>query len=994
MKNLLCLKRLTVLLLIFPMLWFGFISSAVAEPGSKILVLYKARDPNHQGLIDIYTGFLQQAGYSYETKDVEKLLIEKPDMSSYHGVMSVFQTSQMVGGDLYPEWLVEQMEAGRRILILGSYGAYQGLISKQDGTFTEWNESTQTINTFFYPFGLQFYFAFTGDNQKLKLNKADQQYAQYQSPIEENQLNSFQLYKSINPENNVFFEVERKDMFDSKSAFNVITPFGGMILEGYSFFWDGEKNVFRVDYPAFMKQVFNAKSPKVPTFKYKTHEELVKAHPLPEREPPVTISEQEMQDEEIPRQVLMLYKKSETKTLGKSLLFNRVAVILEYLGLVPVYRTVEDGLPSKSEMEAIQGIVTWHTTPYMHEAEDYGDWMITQIKRGKKVAILGDYGATYDLITKEKVENQKDVFERLSIEYVDRSERRDEDIPKVRVHDKSMLGFEHELSLSSLSYEDTYRSISPGNRVFFSFNDRDYGHVDLGIITSQGGVSLEETPFYFPAHDSDRIALVEQALQGDVQPEIAEQPTTGAWIINPYRFFSEALGVKDFPAPDVTTLNGSRIFYAHIDGDALGSISLIDGAHFAGTYVYEDILKKYNDIPTSVSVITKNVEKLGNKYFHPGIVLSRKIYQLDNVDVAVHSATHPFDWVGGDPYVINPDSYPYKIGYKKHNLLEEIWGAKLFADQTLTPPNKKTTSLYWSGATNPDEKALEIVWRSGMHNLNGGDPRFDDDHPSLANLASYALAYPPYRQYRTSAQNDYYYTLFLTGDWGGQKQLLQHFEKTEKPHRIYPMNLYYHFYSGIKNESMDALRLIYDYIRTQDSANIFATQYLEITEDYYRTHIGRDEDDENAYWIENNGYLRTLRLRGHKKVDMQRSEGIIGYYQTNSNETYIHMDGRKRKKLYFSDKEPGVPYIIQATQFIDQFSSSVGRVIFNYRGFGKTLIKLGGLQASSEYIVTFFKNKQSVLNATLKTNNRGVLVMRSQLKAPQTNYSVRIIKKG
>lgn len=991
MKYLQWLRKFTLLLLVFSMLGSGFMTSAQAKSESKILVLYKARDPSHQGLINIYTQFLQQAGYSFETKDVEKLLIEKPDMSAYQGIMTVFQTSEMVGGDLYPAWLVKQMEAGRRILILGSYGAYQGLIAKPDGTFTEWNESTQTINTFFYPFGLQFYFAFTGDNQKLQLNTADQQFAQFQVPIKQRELNSFQLYKSINPKNKVYFEVERKDMFDSKSAFNVITPFGGMILEGYSTIWDGEKNVYRVDFPSFMKKVFSAKSPKVPTFDYKTHEELVKAHPLPEREPPVSINEQELQESEIPRQVLMLYKKSESESLDKSLLFNRADVILEYLGLVPVYRMVEDGLPSKKEMEKIHSIVTWHTTPLMYEAEDYGDWMIKQLKRGKKVAILGEYGASIDSETKEKVDNQKEVFEKLGIEYVDRPERREEHTPKVRVSDKTILGFEHKLVTSKLTYEDTYRSLSPKDKVFFSFEDRDYGNVDLGVITQQGGVSLSETPFFFPVHDRGRIELVNQALKGDVKPEIAEQPTIGAWIINPYKFFSGALGINDHPIPDVTTLNGSRVFYAHIDGDALSSISLIDGAHFAGTFVYEDILKKYDDIPTSVSVITKEVEKLGNKYHNPGIVISRQIYQLDNVGVATHTATHPFDWVGGDPYVVNPDSYPYKIAYKEQNLLEEIWGSKLFLDQYLAPADKKTHTLFWSGATNPDERALEIVWRSGMHNLNGGDPRFDDDHPSLANLAPYAKAYPPYRQYLTSAQNDYYYTLFLTGDWGGQKQLIEHFEKTDKPHRIYPMNLYYHFYSGIKHESMDALRLVYDYIREQDSANIFATQYVEIVEDYYRTHIGHED---GAYWIENNGFLRTLRFNGLKQVDMQRSEGIIGFYQTDSGQTYVHMDGSQRKKLYLTDKKPAVPYIIQATQFIDKFSSSVDQADFSYRGFGKTLIKVGGLQANTQYSVAFYKDEKMVISSTVKTNGEGVLMHRSQLKAPQMSYSVKIIKKG
>ena len=990
MKLLLSLKPTLVFLFILT-LGAHFIAPAFADSDQKILVLYKTRDPDHKGLLDIYTNFLKQAGYSYEIKDVEKLLDDRPDMSSYHGIMSVFQTSQMVGGDHYPNWLVEQMEAGRRILILGSYGAYQGLIAKPDGTFTEWNESTQTINTFFYPFGLQFYFAFTSDNNKLVLHHADKQYAQYQSSLKQKNLNYYQLYKSTNPENKVFFEVERSDMFDSKSAFNVITPFGGMILEGYSFYWDAKKkkNVFRVDIPSFMKEVFAAQSPKVPTIDYITHEELVKTYPLPARKPPVTITEEPIRETEIPRQVLMLYKKSEANTLDKSQLFNRAAVILEYLGLVPVYRMVEEGLPTDEEMEKIHSVVTWHSTDYMKNAEAYGEWMIRQINHGKKIAILEQYGASIDFITQEKVKNQQEVFAALDIEFVDREEKREDHAPVVRVADKEMLEYEHEFIASTITYEDTYRSINPKNEVFFSFDDKDFGNVDFGIITPKGGVSLGQTPFYFPPNDGDRIALVRRALKGEVPPEVAEQPTIGAWNINPYLFFSKALGLNDLPAPDVTTLNGSRIFYAHIDGDALGSISLIDGAHFAGTFIYEDILKKYSDIPTSVSVITKNVEKLGNKYHHPGILLSRKIYQLDNVDVAIHTATHPFDWVGGDPYVTNPDSYPYKIGYKEQNLLEEIWGAKLFADLVLAPENKKTTTLFWSGATNPDERALEIVWRSGMHNLNGGDPRFDDEHPSLANLAPYALAYPPYRQYLTSAQNDYYYTLFLTGDWGGQKALIEHFKKTDKPHRIYPMNLYYHFYSGIKNESMDALRVVYDYIRTQDSANIFATHYVEIAEDYYRTHIGRDGD---AYWIENNGFLRTIRFNGQRYVDMQRSEGILGFSHTDDNKTYIHMDGRKRRKLYLSDKKPTTPYLIQATQFVDEFSATKESVNLVFRGFGRSIIKIGALPANTTYNIVFTATGNEVLTEHIATDSEGILTYQTNLKGAPTSYVVTIIK--
>jgi len=235
---------------------------AASESEAKILVLYKERDPDHAGIISILTPLLKQAGYDFDTRDVEELLVKKPDMESYTGIMTCYQTSQMVGGDIYPQWLVEQMEAGRRILIIGSYGAYQGVIPKPDGTFVERSETTRTINTFFHPFGLEFHFAFTSDNNKLRLVTADKEYSQFQAPITQKDLRYYQLYTSVNPENKIFFELERTDMTASRSALNVITPFGGMVLEGYSYFWDPEKNktVFRVNFPEFIKEAFSARS--------------------------------------------------------------------------------------------------------------------------------------------------------------------------------------------------------------------------------------------------------------------------------------------------------------------------------------------------------------------------------------------------------------------------------------------------------------------------------------------------------------------------------------------------------------------------------------------------------------------------------------------------------------------------------------------------------------------------------------------------------------
>ena len=318
--------------------------------------------------------------------------------------------------------------------------------------------------------------------------------------------------------------------------------------------------MFRVDFESFVREVFSAESPPVEQFVLKTHAELLETYPLPERAPPARVVGPE--PGELPRRVLLLYKRSESESLEETPLFDRVGVVLEYLGLIPVYKPVEEGLPHDTEMASYLGIVTWHTKPHMGNAQHYGEWLSRQLARGKRVVMLEHYGATYDLDTQERSTSQKPVFRRMDIDYIERPVRRQDHQPAPRIVDESMLGYERDLSPTAITYQDTYHSVGPDNRVFLSFADRDYGDVDLGIITPNGGVRLEESPFYFPPHDTDRIALVNRALDGEIAPEIAEQTTVGSWQLNPCRFFSEALGIAEMPVPDITTLNGSRIFFA------------------------------------------------------------------------------------------------------------------------------------------------------------------------------------------------------------------------------------------------------------------------------------------------------------------------------------------------------------------------------------------------------------------------------------------------
>ena len=83
------------------------------------------------------------------------------------------------------------------------------------------------------------------------------------------------------------------------------------------------------------------------------------------------------------------------------------------------------------------------------------------------------------------------------------------------------------------------------------------------------------------------------------------------------------------------------------------------------------------------------------------------------------------------------------------------------------------------GTETPTEKLDvdgQIRMRGGA--ISGYIPVSDADGSLIASLAPVAVRQGPFHQYHSSAQNDYIYTLFLTGDWGGQKKLLDHFNKT------------------------------------------------------------------------------------------------------------------------------------------------------------------------------------------------------------------------
>jgi hypothetical protein len=62
------------------------------------------------------------------------------------------------------------------------------------------------------------------------------------------------------------------------------------------------------------------------------------------------------------------------------------------------------------------------------------------------------------------------------------------------------------------------------------------------------------------------------------------------------------------PAPDITTENGRRLFFSHIDGDGFPSLAEFPGSPPAAEVLLKEILEKYR-VPTTVSVIEAEVPR-------------------------------------------------------------------------------------------------------------------------------------------------------------------------------------------------------------------------------------------------------------------------------------------------------------------------------------------------------------------------------------------------
>ena len=310
------------------------------------------------------------------------------------------------------------------------------------------------------------------------------------------------------------------------------------------------------------------------------------------------------------------------------------------------------------------------------------------------------------------------------------------------------------------------------------------------------------------------------------------------------------------------------------------------------------------------------------------------------------------------------------MSYPTVDLEREIKGSIDYINQNLLPKNKKVELMLWSGNCRPGVRALQICREAGVENMNGGDTIISRLYPGLSEVAPRTMPWGDELQIFAANQNEFMYANGFQGPFfGGFADVIDTFERTEKPRRLKPVNVYYHFYSSTFLSSMRALEKIHDWCMSQPLHPITALEYASIVRDARRTKIFYLAPD---HWlIANSGKLKTLRIPADAGIpDLHLCKGVSGY-KTEGSVTYIHTTGEARTELKLADAltfDPDHLRLVDSSAGVQFHELNPMHALFQVKGWDTVQVTFGGIRPGA--YVDIHQNKE---NGRLKADANGLL---------------------
>lgn len=378
---------------------------------------------------------------------------------------------------------------------------------------------------------------------------------------------------------------------------------------------------------------------------------------------------------------------------------------------------------------------------------------------------------------------------------------------------------------------------------------------------------------------------------------------------------TESLALPPFPVPDATTENGARFWLNHIDGDAFISRGEWPGAPFTGQVMLDEILTRYR-VPTTVSVVEGEFGEGGLREDLRGQLesIARDIFALPWVEIATHTYSHPFAWLKlkeGDPagQGKNAAGFPFNMELDDYaySLAREVAGSTGYIDSELAPPGKQVKTILWSGDAIAPKKALNIAARLGLANLNGGNTHITRDNPSLTQVSPMLRPAGPYLQVLAPQINENVYTDHMVAPKWGYRRVLETYSLTDRPRRLKPISIYYHFYSAAYPASLNALKEVYEGVMTQETLPVHVSTWSNIAKQWYELGIARHLD--GGWQITGATQARTLRLSDALGwPDMSASSDVTSWREMPPGR-YVSLRGASRQRVYMQQGRPQLPYL-------------------------------------------------------------------------------------
>lgn len=400
------------------------------------------------------------------------------------------------------------------------------------------------------------------------------------------------------------------------------------------------------------------------------------------------------------------------------------------------------------------------------------------------------------------------------------------------------------------------------------------------------------------------------------------------WLVDPFSLIEKTLSLPQIPAADVTTESGNRILTSHVDGDGFPSKSWFKGTPLVSEVLYDEVFSKI-EVPHTLSVIEGEVAPDGMYPKDAPMLeeLARKIFALENVEVASHTYSHPFDWdlPPNHTKLLYGEHLPIP-GYKAIDYDKEMEGSINYINQKLCPKGKKVKVFLWSGNANPTAEQIEKIDNFGILNVNGGNTNIVKGRESLTNVSPTVCSYKNGVQVYAPNLNENVYTNEWTEHFDGFSRAKESFEITGSPRRLKSIGIYYHMYSGTYKASLDALKSLYSYALSQEITPLYLSDYATRARTLYETGLAKDL---NGQWQITSTGIRSIRVP--KSFGYPSSASIVGFNDCEDG-NYLILN-KNRNQVSFVSKMPNRIMLKSANGIVEKWDEHGNRVDFQIKSY-------------------------------------------------------------